>query len=378
MKFAIVAGTRPEIIKLAPVYEALRRCGEVLFIATGQHDEMAHQALRVFGIRPDVDLKLMRARQTPLAFFGSALSQLEAVLSSKRPDWVIVQGDTMSTLAGALAGHYQRVAVAHVEAGLRSYNRQHPFPEETNRILVSDVSNIHFCPTAQAKANLAAEGITQNVHVVGNTIVDALSRVSAGLDDGSISVAPPLQTLIETLKINGVTAKKKLVLVTGHRRESFSGALHNLCQALLLSVRRATDVEVVFPVHLNPTVQEQVRSVLQSQARIHLMPPLDYPSTVYLMKCAALIVTDSGGIQEEAPSLGVPVLVTRKVTERQEGLDAGLAELMDLSSAEAAADILVDRLSRPRRTGPGSHNPYGDGNASERIARLLSAGPISL
>ena len=360
-RILIVAGTRPEAIKLAPVIlEARRRAGlEVLLCNTAQHRTLVTQALDVFGLTPDFDLDVMVPGQTLAGLTSRLFARLPEVLESARPDAVVVQGDTTTVFAGALCAFYARVPVAHVEAGLRTDDPYAPFPEEINRRLVGQIARWHFAPTAGAKANLLRDGVAPDrVHVTGNTVVDALLTVAAG--------KPKLPPELEP------GAGRRLVLVTGHRRENFGEGLQNVCGALSDIARRHADVELVYLVHPNPNVEAPVRACLGELPNVKLAPPASYGDTVALMQRAALIITDSGGIQEEAPALGVPVLITRDVTERPECVESGCARLVgtDRERIAAAADeLLSDAVAHARMAR--ANNPFGDGKASARIMDVL-------
>lgn len=364
----VVFGTRPEAIKMAPVVRALRaRPGiRTLVAVTAQHRQMLDQVLELFGIVPDDDLDLMRANQGLPDLFSRILTGMSEVISRRKPDLVLVHGDTSTTLAAALAAFYARVPVGHVEAGLRTGNMDAPWPEEMNRRLVSPLAQLHFAPTARARDNLLAEGIEDaRVHVTGNTVVDALLQAVARLKaDKELSDA--VDASLPSLDPN-----RRLILVTGHRRESFGEGFESICTAL----RRIADldgVEIVYPVHLNPNVQEPVLRLLGGLPNVHLIEPLDYLPFVQVMRRASLIVTDSGGIQEEAPSLGKPVLVMRDVSERPEAVESGTARLVGTDPDtiyEAARQLLGSQdvyaaMAKAR-------NPYGDGAAARRIAELI-------
>jgi UDP-N-acetylglucosamine 2-epimerase len=369
-RIAMVIGTRPEAIKMAPVYLGLAKDPrtEVLLVATAQHRAMLDQVLSVFGIKPDVDLDLMQQDQTLAELSSRVISGVHAALAQLRPDAVLVHGDTSTCLFSALAAFYQRVPVGHVEAGLRTYNFDAPWPEEMNRRLTDPICQWCFAPTARARENLLAEAVPdENIFVTGNTIVDAL------LIARDMARRRPLA-------VPGLSAQaldgKRLVLITGHRRESFGQPFQEFCFALRDVVRRHEDVVLVYPVHLNPNVQQPVHHILGQQDRVFLVPPVDYLSFVGLMDRSYLIITDSGGIQEEAPSLAKPVLVTRETTERPEAVEAGLARLVGTSReriVEEVGRLLTDdglyaRMCR-------GHNPYGDGRAAERIIDALCQGP---
>ena len=355
-----VIGTRPEAIKMAPVIMRLRERSEAVqscLCSTGQHREMLHQALDDFGLVPDVDLGLMQPGQTLSQVASRLLAAIEPVLAQIQPDWILVQGDTTTVMASAIAAHHARVKVGHVEAGLRTGDRANPFPEEMNRVVTDAISDLCFAPTARAREALLAEGIhPKRIVVTGNTVVDALrwmqGRPSRALPDELLAL--PRDT--------------KLVLVTAHRRESFGAGFEEICQAILALARRFTDVHFVYPVHLNPSVQEPVFRLLSGQPNIHLIQPLPYLPFVALMDRATLILTDSGGIQEEAPSLGVPVLVMRDTTERPEAVEAGSARLVGTDRARIVAEaarLLEDPAAASEMRA--ARNPYGDGQACARI-----------
>jgi len=357
-------GTRPEAIKLAPVIQELARHPrefEPVVLVTAQHRHMLDQVLRAFDIRPDHDLDLMRPGQSLADVTVGVLRGVERVLRRVRPDMVIVQGDTTSALAAALAAFYQRIPVGHVEAGLRTCDKYSPFPEEMNRRLVSSLADQHFAPTRAAKENLLREGVPRgHIHVTGNTVVDALKAIRRSKVAWHIPV------------FDKIAPEQRVVLVTAHRRESFGPGFESICYALRMLVERNSDVEVVYPVHLNPNVRGPVRTILGGTQRIHLIEPLEYLPFVRLMKRAYLILTDSGGIQEEAPALGKPVLVMRDVTERPEAVEAGAAKLVGTD-----ADAIVSTTERLLRSTAAYRkmarvrNPFGDGRASARIMTAL-------
>jgi UDP-N-acetylglucosamine 2-epimerase (non-hydrolysing) len=366
-KIAVVAGTRPEVIKLVPVVQALREMPGIqpLFISTGQHRQMLDQALAVFGEKPDLDLQVMSSTQTLHEVTTRALSGMREVLERERPDWVVVQGDTVTAFAAALAAFYSRIPVAHVEAGLRSGDRHAPFPEEVNRRMVDQLSEALFAPTAEAAALLKAEGFAPStIHVTGNTVVDALLSVRARLRQHPVAVRGLPEAMLEG---------RRMLLVTAHRRESFGDAFREMCLALRRIVDDAPEVCVVYPVHLNPNVDGPARALLAGHERIALLEPAGYAEFVTLLERAHIVLTDSGGVQEEAPTFAKPLLVLREVTERPEGIAAGVARLVGTSGARIHAETM--RLLRDdaayRRMASG-HNPYGDGQASGRIARFLA------
>ncbi len=349
---------------MAPVIQELHRHPDhfdVCVCATAQHREMLDQVLSLFGIVPDVDLDLMRPGQTPSQVAARVLLTLEPVLREWRPDWLLVQGDTTTVMASALCAHHNRVRVGHVEAGLRSFDRANPFPEEMNRVVADHVSDLHFAPTPRARDNLLREGIPEEqIHVTGNTVIDALLQVAARPWE------PP-----EDDPLRRLDSGRRVILVTAHRRENHGAPLQGICTALrALSTR--SDLQVVYPVHLNPNVWKPVHQILSEAPHIHLMPPVDYQRLVYLMKRSTLVLTDSGGIQEEAPSLGVPVLVLREVTERPEGVEAGTARVVgtDPDRIVAEASRLLDD-DKAYHAMAQAANPYGDGRAAQKIAQIL-------
>lgn len=369
MRVLTVFGTRPEAIKLAPVVHALERRKEIehAICVTGQHRQMLDQVLTVFDIAPQFDLNIMKPGQNLDYVTSAALTGVGGVISDFRPDWVIVQGDTTTAFAGALAAFYRKAKVAHVEAGLRTGNIYSPWPEEMNRKLAGQLATVHFPPTQAAAANLIREGVpADRMLVTGNTVIDALQWVA-----GRLRAEP---SLIEVFarKFAFLQNDKRLILVTGHRRENFDGGLARVCEALGLIAKRG-DVQIVYPVHLNPQVQATAREVLAESPSVHLIDPLDYLPFVYLMQRSYLIVTDSGGIQEEAPGLGKPVLVTRDTTERPEAITAGTARLVGTDSGKLVASIveLLDNEAEYGRMAK-ARNPFGDGNAAERIVERLT------
>jgi UDP-N-acetylglucosamine 2-epimerase (non-hydrolysing) len=357
-------GTRPEAIKLAPVIHELAgspREFQPAVLVTAQHRHMLDQVLRAFDIRPDHDLDLMRPGQSLADVTVGVLRGVERVLRRVRPDMVMVQGDTTSALAAALAAFYQQIPVGHVEAGLRTRDKYSPYPEEMNRRLVSSLADLHFAPTRTARENLLREGVPRGrIYVTGNTVVDALKAMRRSRVAWYVPV------------LDKIAPEQRVILVTAHRRESFGPGFESICHALRMIVERNPHVEVVYPVHLNPNVRKPVRRILGGVSRVHLIKPLDYLPFVRLMERSYLILTDSGGIQEEAPALGKPVLVMRDVTERPEAVEAGTAKLVgtDADAIVTATERLLCFGATYRKTAR-ARNPFGDGRASARIAGAL-------
>jgi len=365
MKVLCVFGTRPEAIKMAPVVQELRRHSERLetvVCVTAQHRELLDQVLRLFDIQPDYDLDIMLDDQTLTDTTVSVLTKVGDVLEREKPDWVLVQGDTTTAMAAALAAFYRRIPVGHVEAGLRTWDKLRPYPEEVNRKLADAVSDFHFAPTETAKANLLREGIREEgIVVTGNTVIDALLDVAArdyDVDRGPLAEVP--------------FGDGRIILVTAHRRENFGEPLRNICMALRDIAEKCPDIHIVYPVHPNGNVRQAVQPILSGAAGITLLEPMDYLSFVHLMKHSYLILTDSGGLQEEAPSLGVPVLLLREVTERPEAVAAGTARVVGTQRdaiVKAALRLLEDK--REYESMARAVNPYGDGLASARIVSAL-------
>ena len=368
-KILTVFGTRPEAIKMAPLVLALaadERINAKLCV-TAQHREMLDQVLELFEIEPDFDLNIMKPDQTLNDLTASILIGLKPILEEFQPDVVLVHGDTTTTFAASLAAYYQEIKIGHVEAGLRTGNIYSPWPEEANRKLTSIITNYHFAPTTSSKNNLLKEGVPKNdIIVTGNTVIDALFWVREKLQtDQSLTVS--LAADFEFLEPH-----KKLILVTGHRRESFGGGFERICEALRQIAIRHPQVQIVYPVHLNPNVQEPANRLLKDSHNIFLIEPQQYLSFCYLMDKAFVILTDSGGIQEEAPSLGKPVLVMRETTERPEAIEAGTVRLVGTDK-----DVIIDAVNTllsnvaEYETISDAHNPYGDGNAVQRIINFL-------
>ena len=368
-KILTVFGTRPEAIKMAPLVHALEADDRfnAKVCVTAQHREMLDQVLELFEIEPDFDLNIMKAGQTLNDVTTSILVGLKPVLGDFKPDVVLVHGDTATTFAASLAAYYQQIKVGHVEAGLRTGNIYSPWPEEANRKLTSAITNYHFAPTAGSKDNLLNEGVSEDeITVTGNTVIDALFWVREKLNKDS-SLFNEL-----TSKFDYLDSNKKLILVTGHRRESFGGGFERICEALRQIATNNPDAQVLYPVHLNPNVQEPVNRLLKDLDNVFLIEPQQYLPFCYLMDRASIILTDSGGIQEEAPSLGKPVLVMRETTERPEAVDAGTVRLVgtDVDLIVNQVDLLLTNPDEYQKMSR-AHNPYGDGLACGRILEFL-------
>lgn len=370
----LVFGTRPEAIKMAPLYHALKACPEhfeTQVCVTAQHRQMLDQVLRVFEISPDIDLNLMKAGQDLYDVTASVLLGMRDVLRQHKPDALLVHGDTTTSLAAAMAGFYGGVPVGHVEAGLRTNDVYAPFPEEFNRQVASKVTRWHFAPTEFSQQNLLNERVDEDqISVTGNTVIDALLWVLARIDSDAGRQAELTSFLNDRLPFAWQT--ERFVLITGHRRENFGCGFLQICEALKDLAARYPNVHLVYPVHLNPNVQQPVKSLLADLPNVHLIEPLDYEPFVYLLKHSHIVLTDSGGIQEEAPSLGKPVLVMRDVTERPEAVDAGTVILVGANRDRIVANVseLLDNDATYKRMSR-AHNPYGDGNACERIIDVL-------
>lgn len=382
MKRALVlVGTRPEGIKMAPVHLALQESGqfESILVSTGQHREMLQQVLDVFQLKTDRDLGVMTANQTLAGLTSRLIASIDALLDEMSPDVLLVQGDTTSVFAGALCGFYRDIPVAHVEAGLRTGNLRSPFPEEANRVLASRLAALHFAPTDRSRENLLKEGVADSkVFVTGNTVIDAL-RIETDRQESD----PELHASI-TAEIGHILAgigrpevdllERPYILITGHRRENFGGGFERICDAIRELAQRHPQHRLVYPVHLNPNVNAVVRERLAGLENVLLLPPVPYRLFIHLMRHSHLILTDSGGVQEEAPSLGKPVLVMRDTTERPEGVDAGTVRLVgtETESITAEASRLIDDESAYLEMAQ-ARNPYGDGFAARRILNALEA-----
>jgi UDP-N-acetylglucosamine 2-epimerase (non-hydrolysing) len=372
MKVMVVFGTRPEAIKMAPLVKALQQAApaiQTVVCVTAQHREMLDQVLRLFEIQPDHDLNVMKPGQDLFDITANILTGMKSVLAAERPDLVLVHGDTSTTLAASLAAYYTQARVGHVEAGLRTGNKWAPFPEEMNRRVTGAVADVHYAPTTAAKANLLREGVAdRSILVTGNTVIDALLAVVAKLraDQG-------LRQRLDT-EFSFLNPDRRLILVTGHRRENFGEGFQNICQALADIAEAHPEVDVLYPVHLNPNVRKPVQDILAARqlSNVHLIDPVDYLPFVYLMNRSHFIITDSGGVQEEAPSLGKPVLVMRETTERPEAVEAGTVRLVGTSRqkiVDEAKRLLTDLAAYDAMAM--AHNPYGDGLAVGRIVESI-------
>ncbi|ETJ48438.1 UDP-N-acetylglucosamine 2-epimerase [Pseudoalteromonas agarivorans] len=370
MKVLTVFGTRPEAIKMAPLvtqFIADDRFNPKVCV-TGQHREMLDQVLELFEITPDYDLNIMKSGQTLPEITSKILVELTPIIKSFQPELILVHGDTATTFAASLAAYYEQVPVAHVEAGLRTGDIYSPWPEEANRKLTGALARLHFAPTNSSKQNLLNEGYPEeNIIVTGNTVIDALFHIQKVLESNE-----PLKSSLKE-QFSFLDHNKKVILVTGHRRESFGGGFENICKALASIARDYPDAQIVYPVHLNPNVQEPVNRILKNIDNIYLIEPQQYLPFTYLMGKAHIILTDSGGIQEEAPSLGKPVLVMRNTTERPEAIDAGTVKLIGTDQDRIVKEIklLMDDNSEYKKMSQ-AHNPYGDGMAVKRIVDVIS------
>jgi UDP-N-acetylglucosamine 2-epimerase (non-hydrolysing) len=371
MKILSVFGTRPEAIKMAPIVRLLSRTDgiESQVCVTAQHRQMLDQVLELFKIKPNYDLDLMRDGQSLAQLTAGIFTHLDPVLEDFKPDWVLAVGDTTTVVTTCQLAFYRRIKFGHIEAGLRTRNKWHPFPEEINRRLATTMADMHFAPTKWSQGNLLHEGVEEkDIVVTGNPVIDALKFVAEQEEPKEV------QELLAKLEIASPAAHndgKKLILVTAHRRENFGEPIENICHALEELAGR-DDIEIVYPVHLNPNIQEPVNRILKDVPHVTLLHPLDYLPLVHLMKRSTLILTDSGGIQEEAPSFGVPVLVLRETTERPEGVDAGALKLVGTETSRIVEEAtrLLDDPSEYGKMAKAS-NPYGDGHAAERIVDAL-------
>lgn len=366
-KILFIYGTRPEAIKMAPLVKEFQKYPEdfkVVVCLTGQHRQMLDQINAFFGIKGDYDLNLMKPNQTLFDIVSGCLLGLKDILVNEKPDLVFVQGDTSTVLAGALASYFCKVPVAHLEAGLRSGDKYSPYPEEINRILTGHIADYHFAPTDRAVNNLKIENITKDVYMVGNTVIDALHL---GLDIIKNNGDEKYKEFFKDIDFS-----KKVILVTGHRRESFGDGFEHICKAIAHIADNHSDVQLVYPMHFNPHVREPVMKYLSGKPNVHLIEPLDYPYLIWLMEKCFFVLTDSGGIQEEAPALGKPVLVMRDVTERQEGVEAGTAKLVgtNYDAIVSNVELLLGNADEYAKMA-NAVNPYGDGTTSKQIVEIL-------
>lgn len=375
IKVLSVFGTRPEAIKMAPLVNLLKQQPEIdsRVCVTGQHREMLDQVLQLFDIKPEYDLAIMKAGQDLYDVTTSILLNIKTVLRDFKPDVVLVHGDTSTTFAAALACYYEKIALGHVEAGLRTGNIYSPWPEEANRKLTGAITRYHFAPTATSQQNLLNEQVNPaHIVVTGNTVIDALLQVVAKINDDAVLS----QRFADTFPYG--QDGRRLILVTGHRRESFGAGFDNICAALKHIAEQFPDCDIVYPVHLNPNVREPVFRLLSDATNVHLIAPQDYLPFVYLMSRSTLVLTDSGGIQEEAPSLGKPVLVMRDTTERPEAVAAGTVRLVGTDTTKIVAEVtklLTDKAYYDSMSF--AHNPYGDGNACQRIVDAIKIAALS-
>ncbi|MHB1680282.1 MAG: non-hydrolyzing UDP-N-acetylglucosamine 2-epimerase [bacterium] len=365
-KLLFILGTRPEAIKLAPLILKSKRSDffDVKVCATGQHKQMLEQVISFFNLQIDYDLSLMKQDQSLFDITANMLKAVEPLIEKEKPDNIIVQGDTTTAFVGALAGFYKKISIVHIEAGLRSHNKYSPFPEEMNRILISRIADYHFAPSKKSRDNLFGEGIKDNVYIVGNTAIDALLL---GLDLIKRNGDKAYKEFFNFLDFS-----KKIILVTGHRRESFGNGFENICEALKEIVNLRKDIQIVYPVHLNPNVREPVNRMLGDIPGIFLIKPLEYPYLIWLMNKSFLVLTDSGGIQEEASFLGKPVIVMRDLTERIETIEAGVSVLAGTDKnkiVKETLDLLMDKFRYENMSRP--VNLYGDGKSSEKIINIL-------
>ncbi len=377
-KVLLVFGTRPEAIKMAPLVKAFEKEKSIIskVCVTAQHREMLDQVLEIFDIVPDYDLNIMKAGQDLYDITSNVLLGMKDILNEFQPDVILVHGDTTTTSATALAAFYQKIKVGHVEAGLRTHDLYSPWPEEANRQITGALSNYHFAPTINSQDNLIRENkIKDNIIVTGNTVIDALFLALDKIESTQVLKNKIISNINSQYKID---AKRKFILVTGHRRENFGQGFINICEALKILALNNPEIDIVYPVHLNPNVQKPVKEILSRVSNIYLIEPLQYESFIYLMKQSYFIITDSGGVQEEAPSLGKPVLVMRNTTERPEALEAGTVKLVgtDTQKIIDESQKLLDDDNAYQKMNQ-AHNPYGDGKACPRIVEFILDGVIN-
>ena len=364
-KIILVIGTRPEAIKLIPVYIELKKSDlfDVVIVSTGQHKEMLTQIFSFFGVQPEIELNLMTHNQSLAQITALLFTHLDKVIGEVKPHLVVVQGDTTTAMVAAMVGFYHQIKVAHIEAGLRSFNKLAPFPEEINRKVISQVADFHFTPTQQSYNNLINES-AGNIHLVGNTVIDSLLLAKDKVEKDAERYQSKYADIIHF--------ERKIILITAHRRESFGNGLQNICKAIQTLSLRYEELEFVFPVHLNPNIKAPVEELLGKISNVHLLPPVQYDDMIFLMSRSHIILTDSGGVQEEAPSFHVPLIVLRDVTERPEGLEAGCsviggtdtARIIDVFSRVYTEKAVYDNMRN-------KSNPYGDGMASGRFAEII-------
>ena len=370
----VVFGTRPEAIKMAPLCHALEKNSDFFnttICVTGQHREMLDQVLNIFSISPHVDLSIMKKGQDLTDITSSILLKMRDVISQYKPDLILVHGDTTTTIATSMAAFYAKIQVAHIEAGLRTYDMSAPFPEEFNRQITSKISNWHFAPTKLSKMNLINEGVeNESIEITGNTVIDALFWVIERLEHDAERRNSVVAFISNKLNFDWINSK--YILITGHRRENFGEGFINICEAISNLAAKYKDINFVYPVHLNPNVQDPVNLLLSKHSNIYLIEPLEYEPFLYLLKHSYLVLTDSGGIQEEAPSLGKPVLVMRDVTERPEAVEAGTVKLVGANKDKIIKEVseLIDSSEKYKNMSL-AHNPYGDGKASVKIVNFL-------
>lgn len=374
-KILVVFGTRPEAVKMAPIIHEIRNNSndfELKICVTGQHREMLDQFLSIFNIQPDIDLNIMKRDQDLFDITSNILIEMKTVLEKYKPDIMLVQGDTTTTLAASLAAFYKNIAIGHIEAGLRTYDLQSPWPEEMNRQLTDRISQYYFVPTRRNKENLIKENIDEDkIIITGNTVVDALFIVLEKINK-SKELQNKLKNIIRKVGYTFSTNGKRILLVTGHRRENFGDGFFNICNALKEIAIKNEEIDIVYPVHLNPNVRKPVNQILSGLNNVHLIEPLEYEPFIYLMSRAYLILTDSGGVQEEAPSLGKPVLVMRNTTERPEAVEVGTVKLVGTQKDKIINETysLLNNIQIYNQMSK-THNPYGDGLASKRIINYL-------
>ncbi|MCM8807715.1 MAG: UDP-N-acetylglucosamine 2-epimerase (non-hydrolyzing) [candidate division WOR-3 bacterium] len=372
-KILFIFGTRPEAIKLAPLYWEFKKYYQIFetkVCITAQHRQMLDQVLNFFQIKPDYDLNVMKENQSLSELTANCIIKIEKILNTYKPDLILLQGDTTTALAGALAGFYQKIKIAHIEAGLRSFDKYSPFPEEINRVIISHLADYHFAPTKEAKKNLIKENIKKNIWVVGNTVIDALFLGLNKIENNS-NLKTRIENYFLSLGLN-FNSSNKIIVVTSHRRESFGEDLQNICEAIKEISLKYKNTKIIYPVHLNPNVKKTVYEFLKGLDNVILTEPLEYPYFIYLVSKSYLILTDSGGIQEEVPSLKKPLLVMRRVTERKEGIEAGTSILVGTSSDNIIEKVSI-LLENPEEYNKFKFhiNPYGDGKASKRIVKIL-------